>query len=34
MRIYIDDREDDDRILFLKKDQFFRQMTVKRLVTS
>ena len=31
MRIYIDDREDDDRILFLKKDQFFRQMTVKRL---
>ena len=31
MRIYIDDREDDDRILFLKKDQFFRQITVKRL---
>lgn len=31
MRIYIDDREDDDRILFLKKDPFFRQITVKRL---
>lgn len=31
MRIYIDDREDDDRILFLQKDSFFRQITVKRL---
>lgn len=31
MRIYIDDREDDDRILFLKNDSFFRQITVQRL---
>lgn len=31
MRIYIDDREDDDRILFLKNDSFFRQITIKRL---
>lgn len=31
MRIYIDNREDDDRILFLKNDPFFRQITVKRL---
>lgn len=31
MRIYIDDREDDERILFFKKDPFFRQITVKRL---
>lgn len=31
MRIYVDYREDDDRILFLKKDEFFSQITVKKL---
>lgn len=31
MRIYIDNREDDERILFLKNDPFFHQITVKRL---
>lgn len=31
MRIYIDDREDKDRILFLKNDPFFRQISVQRL---